>query len=228
MKDFKKGGFEGGFRGNPSFGGKSDRFNDRDTRPSFNKKPWNKGPKSFADKPMFSTTCSNCGKPCEVPFRPVDGRPVFCKDCFEKGRDGAAPARGSFNSQPERHDRRDDRNFAPAARSNDFSQDRAPKQSADPRIDIVVKQLEKVSSQLDRLIGMMVKPGSEKQISQIPSTSKTSSNDLSELAPTVKKVTADAKAPAKSKTSTAAKPVVASKAPVSKKAGAKKKSSKKK
>ena len=30
--------------------------------------------------------CSDCGKVCEVPFRPTPGRPVYCKDCFPKHR----------------------------------------------------------------------------------------------------------------------------------------------
>jgi len=32
---------------------------------------------------MFKSTCSMCGKPCEVPFKPINGRPVFCKVCFK-------------------------------------------------------------------------------------------------------------------------------------------------
>ncbi len=28
--------------------------------------------------------CSECGKECEVPFKPTEGRPVFCKECFAK------------------------------------------------------------------------------------------------------------------------------------------------
>jgi CxxC-x17-CxxC domain-containing protein len=28
------------------------------------------------------TTCSHCGKPTTVPFRPTQGRPVLCRDCF--------------------------------------------------------------------------------------------------------------------------------------------------
>lgn len=28
------------------------------------------------------TTCSGCGKETTVPFRPTQGRPVFCRQCF--------------------------------------------------------------------------------------------------------------------------------------------------
>ena len=29
-------------------------------------------------------TCSECGQECEVPFKPTDGKPVFCKECYRK------------------------------------------------------------------------------------------------------------------------------------------------
>lgn len=32
---------------------------------------------------MFTTTCSECGTECQVPFRPTEGKPVFCRDCFQ-------------------------------------------------------------------------------------------------------------------------------------------------
>lgn len=39
---------------------------------------------SFDAKPMFQATCSTCGNKCEVPFRPMEGKPVYCKQCFVK------------------------------------------------------------------------------------------------------------------------------------------------
>src|ERR1700749_869432 len=32
------------------------------------------------------TTCSQCGKDTTVPFRPTQGRPVFCRECFQPRR----------------------------------------------------------------------------------------------------------------------------------------------
>jgi CxxC-x17-CxxC domain-containing protein len=29
-------------------------------------------------------TCSDCNAECEVPFKPTQGRPVYCKDCYKK------------------------------------------------------------------------------------------------------------------------------------------------
>ena len=35
---------------------------------------------------MHNTKCSDCGKDCEVPFKPTEGRPVYCRECFQKHR----------------------------------------------------------------------------------------------------------------------------------------------
>ncbi len=33
---------------------------------------------------MHKATCSECGEECEVPFKPTEGKPVYCKECFRK------------------------------------------------------------------------------------------------------------------------------------------------
>jgi CxxC-x17-CxxC domain-containing protein len=81
-----RGGFSGGrggfSRGRSSFGGG--------------------GGFGGGDRPMFDATCSECGKPCQVPFRPTNGKPVYCSDCFEKkgnGRsDSPRPERSEFRA----------------------------------------------------------------------------------------------------------------------------------
>jgi len=35
---------------------------------------------------MHKAICADCGKECEVPFKPTQSRPVYCRDCFEKRR----------------------------------------------------------------------------------------------------------------------------------------------
>ena len=35
---------------------------------------------------MHKAVCSDCGQECEVPFKPTEGRPVYCRDCFPKHR----------------------------------------------------------------------------------------------------------------------------------------------
>jgi CxxC-x17-CxxC domain-containing protein len=35
---------------------------------------------------MVDVTCSSCGKPAQVPFKPTEGRPVYCSDCYTRER----------------------------------------------------------------------------------------------------------------------------------------------
>jgi CxxC-x17-CxxC domain-containing protein len=37
-----------------------------------------------APRQMFPAVCSDCGKTCEVPFEPRNGKPVYCRDCYNK------------------------------------------------------------------------------------------------------------------------------------------------
>jgi CxxC-x17-CxxC domain-containing protein len=64
--DFKKGGYR-----ERQFGNNRDR--DRE-RPQ-----------------MHEAICSDCGKRCEVPFRPSGDKPVYCSQCFSAHRENSAP-----------------------------------------------------------------------------------------------------------------------------------------
>ena len=44
------------------------------------------GPRSFGPKEMHKAICAECGKECEVPFKPQEGRDVFCRECYAKKR----------------------------------------------------------------------------------------------------------------------------------------------
>jgi len=35
---------------------------------------------------MHKAVCAECGQECEVPFKPAEGRPVYCRDCYAKKR----------------------------------------------------------------------------------------------------------------------------------------------
>jgi CxxC-x17-CxxC domain-containing protein len=52
----------GGYGGN-----RGSRFGRRDDRP----------------REMFDAKCGDCGNDCQVPFKPKDDRPVYCRDCFQ-------------------------------------------------------------------------------------------------------------------------------------------------
>lgn len=44
--------------------------------------------RSSGPREMFAATCSSCGKEAKVPFRPTNGKPVYCSDCFRTVRGG--------------------------------------------------------------------------------------------------------------------------------------------
>ena len=64
----RSGNREGGFnRGGGSRGG------------GFNRGGFNQGPRE-----MHKAICAECNQECEVPFKPTEGKPVYCRDCFQK------------------------------------------------------------------------------------------------------------------------------------------------
>ena len=45
-----------------------------------------------SSRPKIEThaVCSQCGRQTTVPFRPTQGRPIFCRDCFRERRQAAS------------------------------------------------------------------------------------------------------------------------------------------
>ena len=41
---------------------------------------------SRGPRQMFDTVCTRCGKACQVPFEPTQGKDVLCDDCFKEER----------------------------------------------------------------------------------------------------------------------------------------------
>ncbi len=200
MNDFKKfGGFRdkrgggrfdrpgegrGGFGGGrPSFGG---------GRPSFGGgKPFG-GRQSFGgrgggrdfrggrdeEREMFTATCADCGKPCQVPFRPTGEKPVFCNDCF------ASKKGAEMGGSERRFERRDDRR-----------EERAPRPEArDTRIDDLATQVRELHAKLDALIMVMdVKQEESKRnpvtIEAMPKNAKTKKVEAAIAERKAKKVT---------------------------------------
>lgn len=98
------------------------------------KKSW--GGQSFGDRQtvMHPAVCSNCGKDCEVPFRPTNGKPVYCKECFgdkkNSDRGGERPQRNDFENRPQPK----------------------PHYEGGKGNDEVKKQLQEIHTKLDRLM----------------------------------------------------------------------------
>lgn len=38
----------------------------------------------YQPRETFTVTCAECGVETTVPFRPREGRPVYCRDCYAK------------------------------------------------------------------------------------------------------------------------------------------------
>ncbi len=101
MADFNRnrysrdGGSGGGF--------KRRDFNDRDSR----------GPVE-----MHEAICDNCGNKCEVPFRPTSGKPVFCRNCFDKNRPSESQRPASSESYNARRSSSEEREMFEAVCDN--------------------------------------------------------------------------------------------------------------
>ncbi|MFW0862478.1 MAG: CxxC-x17-CxxC domain-containing protein [Candidatus Komeilibacteria bacterium] len=82
----------GGFAGDR---GGRDRGGDRGGRSGFGR----------SDREMHKAVCDECGKNCEVPFRPTNDKPIYCSECFgnkdQGGRDrgGRGGSKGPDNSK---------------------------------------------------------------------------------------------------------------------------------
>ena len=59
--------------------------------------------RSERDRPrernFTQAVCSQCGKECEIPFKPTGDRPVYCRDCFS-ARNDSGSSRGKFGDKP--------------------------------------------------------------------------------------------------------------------------------
>ncbi|MDX9739320.1 MAG: hypothetical protein RBT33_03100 [Candidatus Dojkabacteria bacterium] len=57
---------------------------------------------------MHDAVCDECGRECQVPFRPSGEKPIYCSSCFEKQGNGI-PRRNSRDSRDYSRDSRDSR-----------------------------------------------------------------------------------------------------------------------
>jgi CxxC-x17-CxxC domain-containing protein len=110
------------------------------------------GRRDFGDKPkpfMHQATCAECGNNCEVPFKPVPGRAVFCSNCFESRGNGGKPR--FENSKP---------NFA---EKRTFQADNSGKQFKDQfdqlnaKLDAILKALAPAEKKTEAVVEKEVK-----------------------------------------------------------------------
>ena len=142
MADFKpRAGGPKRFGDKASFGGA------RGGKPGFAKKNWaDKGDSRSSDRAttLHKAICSKCGTECEVPFRPVNGKPVFCRNCFVKTGDTDTRGRAGdrFPSNNDRFQKREYNSAPPVTRAEFPKSDNGP----------LLKQFDMLNTKLDRLI----------------------------------------------------------------------------
>ena len=117
--------------------GNFDRNNNSGGRRDFGRGGFNSG--QDGPRQMHDAICSECGKNCQIPFRPSGDRPVFCSDCFAKNT-GKEPRR-SFGG-----DRRDDRGGSRPFRQSDGDSDGK---------SLRKMQFESLDAKLDKILAML-------------------------------------------------------------------------
>ncbi len=98
---------------------------------------------------MHAATCNECGRSCEVPFRPTGDRPIFCSECFGKqqGR-GNAPREKKFD-RPRFENKRPDFRTTPAQDSKAIAE--------------LTQQLEVMNNKLERILNLVMQSSPEKE-----------------------------------------------------------------
>lgn len=62
------------------------------------------------ERNFTQAVCAECGKKCELPFRPTGDRPVYCRDCFS-ARNDSGSFKGKFGNRSREGDFTRERNF---------------------------------------------------------------------------------------------------------------------
>lgn len=117
---------------NFNFGGRS-----RGGRDSFKRDYGDSGRPS-----MHDAVCDECGRNCQVPFRPTGDKPIYCSECFEK-RGGGSDKNRPDSRSPFRQGSRD----RTSSRSQDNTGERAIQDLAG-KINVLNNKLDKIISLL--------------------------------------------------------------------------------
>lgn len=147
MGNFHKNSQFGGQRGAQGERGGFDRSNQHISRHGAESSRF----RADTGKELFQATCTQCGKVCEVPFRPNGKKPVYCNECFARTNGDAAsmPSYGRFQprtggyGKPEFDQHRGQSSVAHAH----YSAAPSNQDNAESK-----RQFEVLNSKLDRLI----------------------------------------------------------------------------
>ncbi len=92
---------------------------------------------------IHTTKCADCGKSCQVPFKPNGKKPVYCNDCFAKNGGQGTPR--TYSAKPERS------SYSPTSQPHNDSK----------KFDQMSTQLKALNEKFDKVIALL-----EQQISK--------------------------------------------------------------
>lgn len=127
---------------------------------------------------MHDAVCDDCGRDCQVPFRPSGEKPVYCNDCFDKkgGRDSNRPMR------------RDSRRRSYGGRDSGKS----PQSNINDRsISKLTEKIEILNAKLEKIINLLTSTGAGEPTSAEDATKKnkksisTKTEEVTEVLPPV-------------------------------------------
>lgn len=125
---------------------------------------------------MFEATCSDCGKRCEVPFKPTGDKPVYCSQCFTShggssrsdsrsgrgGRDKSRQDRPMFSAICDNCGKRFELPFRPTGEKPVYCNECFNKEgsSVSKSVNVAVnqykEQFEMLNTKLDRIIKLLI------------------------------------------------------------------------
>ncbi len=99
MKMFSRPGSSGGYKGAKK------TSSNGPWKPKFDNRETNSRGGEYVKPELFPATCNECGKDCEVPFKPNGRKPVYCRDCFKKDEGGESKSFGDRKPAFKKFDR---------------------------------------------------------------------------------------------------------------------------
>ena len=76
--------------------------------------------RNFGPREMHKATCSDCKNECEVPFKPSEGKPVYCKTCYFKRKDEGRTNRPAQFSESKKPQAEEDKGMSDESDSEEF------------------------------------------------------------------------------------------------------------
>ena len=189
----------GGSRGRDS--GRSDR---RDSYRSDRRDSYRSN--SRDDRQMYNATCDECGKSCELPFKPSSDKPVYCSHCFGSNKSDKPKGKkpDQYKEQFEKLNAKLDK-IMKTLEAHTAKTDTTSKKPA----KVVKKELEKLSAKVETKTAIAKKPVKKAVTKKTVKPSATAKKPAAKKAPAkkvaVKKVTKASKPKSTTKTTKAKK-----------------------